>query len=109
MQKSKFWVINKIVGSLYLTYKEPYKLCLSEEEAEFHCKRLNSVSSIRGGYYTVSDIEVMDFVDKNSKEYKKFLDGKKQEIMEQISKKEECKNQDTCAIECLKTKLNELS
>lgn len=120
MEKTKFWVVIEYSG---FSYSSGYNynivgICLSKTEAEFYCgkkslenkqnRELHEFYSPSIKLYKYEETSLMDFVDKDSKIYKKFIENKKQEIMEQIQKKEECKSKDICDIECLKNKLHTL-
>lgn len=103
MEKTKFWVVTSYSAHCIAFGYTVVGLCLSEEEAKFQVKKLEKSGLY---FYKYSPIELMDYVDKNSKEYKSFIKEEIENWKKEISKKELCKSKDTCDIQELKDKIS---
>lgn len=115
MEKSKFYVIirERMYGmSLYCGIKscDVVGIALSKQEAEFTVSQLESESY--DSYhchttYSFQETTTTDFIDKNSKEYKKFLKDKRDEINSKIEKEKECIESDSATIKELAIELSQ--
>lgn len=104
MDKPKFWIIRSSSRSLY-NCNTILGIALTKIEAEFKAqqyeKEFNSKHCVPSDFlYTwgincyVEETSLINFVDKNSKEFKKFMLEKAEEVKKQIKKNDECKEKD---------------
>lgn len=116
MEKSKFYVIIKetMRGMSVFSGVESFKvvgIALTIQEAEFVVSGLRSKpdeDSFRT--YTIFSFQettTVNFIDKNSKEYKKFLKDKRDEINAKIEKEKECIESDSASIKELAIELSQ--
>ena len=103
METTKFWAIVKTTYSGFSfrsSWKEVVGLFSDKLEAEFFIyKEGNSCCEIQ-------EMEISRPIDKTSREFKKFLEKKREDIQYQIKKSEECKENDTNTISKLTEELN---
>lgn len=112
MDKSKFYVITKrthSVSFLGAGITTVVGIALNQIEAEFQVYLLSKerdTNSYSFRTYEVNETTVIDFIDKNSKEFQKFIKERRDAINKQIEKEKECIEDDSKTIKELSIELS---
>jgi len=106
MYNTKFWLVIKNGGIRSYGYQEVIGIALTKQEAEFTADKLSKESyqkwaSVEIPFlinspakYSVQEVGFIEFVDKNSKQFKQFAKEKVEELNKEIKKNNECSEND---------------
>lgn len=107
MYNTKFWVVTRDVCSSWrISDTSIIGLALTKQDAEFTADQLSKRAykkwasdqytcfSTSCPKYYVQEVSIVDFVDKESKEFKQFSKEKTTELLAMIAKNNECKDND---------------